>query len=145
MRMKKIMVLLIVALFTLPFLLCVPKAQAAADWRQYFQSEVATFWYDANSVQRYGNLITVTIFLKFKPVVAQIFPNQDIVSYLEFVEIDCRAKTFWEKRIIQYRADGSVYDDFSYEENDPYSPTYAPEDIKPGYEEDALYRILCGC
>lgn len=143
--MKKIMVLLIVALFTLPFLLCVTKAQAAADWRQYFQSEVATFWYDANSVQRSGNVVKVTVFIKFTPAVAQIFPGIDIVSEVMFAEINCRTKTFFQKRIIQYRADGSVYDDFSSEDNDPYSPTYEPYDIKPGYEEDALYRILCGC
>lgn len=137
--MKKAMVLLIVALFISPLLLCVPKARAAADWKQYDQNNMVTLYYDANSIQRSGDVVRVTIFGKNTPLGTNMSPLPEVDHYIALVEINCRNKTFIQKRIILYRVDGSKIGDAS---SDGLSDE--PDAIHPRSTLNLLFHIVCG-
>ena len=138
--MKKAMVLLIAALFVSLFLIRVPQARAAADWKQYSQHKFTTYYYDANSIQRSGDVVQVTILGKNTPLgTSLILPEKKIDHRITFAEINCRNKTFFQKRIISYRADGSVVGDYSSDDPDLFPGEEEPYAIHPGSFNDLLF------
>jgi len=137
--MKKVMLLLIAAFFISPLLICVPQAQAAADWKQYCQNEMSTDYYDANSIQRSGDVVQVTILIKYTPRGTNVFPSLKIDHQIIFAEINCRNKTFLQKRIISYGADGSLIDDQSSDDLDVLPEEREPYAIHPGSFDDLLF------
>ncbi len=142
--MKKAIVFLIIALFISPLLLCVTKAQAAADWKQYHQNRFMTLFYDANSIKRSGDVVQVTILGKNTPAGTDLInPEQKIDYFFIFAEINCRDKTYFQKRIVLYTADGSLVDDIPYDE--PGLAVNQPWPVSPACMEDSLYHITCGC
>ena len=142
--MKKVMVLLIAAFFISPLLICVPKARAAADWKQYFKQPYATFYYDANSIQRSGDVVQVTTLTKFNwpGIGVENATLKKIDHSIELLEINCRSKTRIRKRITNYKADGSVIYDHRFTESDGYSAE--PHSIEYSSEAELLYHIVCG-
>jgi hypothetical protein len=142
--MKKVMVLLIAVLFISPLLICVPKARAATDWKQYYQNEVATNYYDAKSIQRSGGVVQVKILSKNTPRGTNMFPSLKVDHYIRLAEINCSNKTFLQKRIILYRADGSLIGDHSSDDPDLLPEEREPYAIHTSSTEHLLYRIVCG-
>jgi len=103
---------------------------AAADWKQYEQNEVRISYYDANSIRRSGDVVQVATLTKFDwSAFSGGTSLTQIDHMIELLEINCRSKSVTRKRIIDYKADGSVIYD-----------SLLNETI---YSEDLLYHIVC--
>jgi hypothetical protein len=121
-----------------------PPQAAAADWKQYFKEPYATFYYDANSIQRSGDVVQVTTLHKFTWLEAGIDSKSLLMKFdhsIELLEINCRSKTTTSKRNTTYKPDGSVIRDDRFTESDKDGK---PKPINPVFGEDLLCHIVCG-